>query len=273
LLVLPAGVAYAIRRRKEPRYQMLLWWAIGGLVYFSVGSATKRSYYMLPLYPAFALFCGAVWDAASRQTVSRSENVTARPLPPRLFRAGAFLASVLVTLLGLVAVILPFRYALAPKALFVVAGLAATVAGTWSCLAGLRHRWTGAMSGALVAVVILQLLYVGHIVPPLNSYISGKPFYEAAGSLLGPGRLAVFHAHRSLTAFYMDRRYVPVWRMQDIRRALRDHRGGFLVADPRYIAQVVQLKPVLVQTLHSPFGQTRQLGLFRLPSRRLEQLR
>jgi 4-amino-4-deoxy-L-arabinose transferase-like glycosyltransferase len=287
LPLLPAGIVHAFRHRHERRFQVLLWWALGGLAFFSLASATKRSYYLLPLYPALAILCGAMVDAVlvkgarggsprgGRLTPSAETPETARAsaldpaaadVPDKLFAGGAYVIALLATFLGLVALAAPLRFDVRPAWLFFIAGMVAAFLGGWALQLLHTRRAPASLIKSGPAILLLLLLYVGHIVPPLNAYISGKPFYIEAAPLVGDAsELAVFHAQRSLTAFYMNRLVRKPWTAREVRQAVTGGEEGFVVADPAYAEQIEGLQPVLVRWLRSPFGQTRRLGLYRLP--------
>lgn len=64
LVLLPA-LAYAIRNRADPAIRFLLAWAIPAWLFFEI-VPTKLPHYVLPVYPALALLCGAALLSGSK---------------------------------------------------------------------------------------------------------------------------------------------------------------------------------------------------------------
>ncbi len=195
------------------------------------------------------------------------------------------LAPAALVLLGSAAVALPLRYDVHPAAVPIAAGALAIGGGILALVRLRRGRRGWSFVGVLIAITALELAWFGEVVPPLNAYMGGEPFYREARAVLresgaaptappvaSPASpalpLAVCHASLAMTAFYLDHPGPQDWPDAAVVQAKVDEgRRGWLVADPRQVEGVTGLEPVLVRTLRSPFGQTRQLGLYRLPGR------
>jgi 4-amino-4-deoxy-L-arabinose transferase-like glycosyltransferase len=304
LPLLPAGLVFALRRRRERSFRLLLWWAVGGFLFFSLASASKRSYYLLPIYPAFALLCGAVWNTAresSRRTLFESlqhtaddAGASARNIPPadyaleapvqeekeddsgadwlprRLVLWGALLVAVVVILAGLVTIVLPWRCTVPSRALFGVAGAGAVVMGTLAAHRMLNVRWRRAFSSLIIALCLVYLPFLGRVVTKLNNYYSGRMFWRTAAQVLDaeavPPLLAVVrHDDRPFAAFYLDREDVEIVDVAAVASRTRDRQGGYVIANPQRLQDIAGLRPMLLQTLRAPCGRERQLGLFAIP--------
>lgn len=252
VLLLPWGAAAAWRRRAEPRCQLLLWWALGGLVFFSLASATKRSYYLLPLYPGFALLVAAAWRDLAQQR-----------RPGRALRLLPLLTLAAVPLLGVTFLALPFFYPEVPRTAFLAGGLLTTALGAAALLAAGRGRWAQALPLAAGATVFLHLAYFGHLVPPTNASMSGKPFFTEAAPLIGTEQVTLVDGNLALSAFYLHRiayRYVPG---RDFEAAMADNPGGLVITSPGTAHRLGGLEPILEREFTEPFGKKRGLGLYR----------
>jgi 4-amino-4-deoxy-L-arabinose transferase-like glycosyltransferase len=257
LPLLPAAVLHAWRQPQR-LWRVLLWWSLGGLFLYSLFS-TKRSYYLLPLYPAFALLCGAVWTAALRQAL-RGRAIE------RLFRLGGGLTAGLLGLLGLAAAVLPAWSDLGPVLLFAGAGGLVFLLAAGGLVLFLRRRLGLAFLGLAGASVLLELLLVGHVLPPLHDYLSGRPFYREAAPRVDGQPLGVYRANLSMTAFYLDPPHLADWHEEQLRAALAAGEEGLVVAPAAEAARLPGLEPILERDLVSPFGDRRRLGLYRMAS-------
>ncbi len=304
LAVLPAGLVFAFRRRRERPFRLLLWWAVGGFLFFSFASASKRSYYLLPIYPAFALLCGAVWNTA-RESYRRAlpellrhagaaAGAPGRSLPPvdyaleeptreeapgdpgvdrlprRLVLWGALLVAAVVVLAGLATIVLPWICTVPSRALFGVAGAATVVMGALAGYRILHVRWRRAFSSLIIGLCLVYLPFLGRMVPKLDNYYSGRMFWRSAAQVLDaepvPPLLAVVrHDDRPFAAFYLDRQDVEIVDVAAVAARTQAREGGYVIASPQRLHDIAGLRPLLVQTLRAPCGRERQLGLFAIP--------
>jgi hypothetical protein len=170
-----------------------------------------------------------------------------------------------VFLVAVAASVWPFYSDLEPSWLFLVTGILAAAAAVWAAFQINHKRMLAAFTSLLIGVVLIHLLYLGHFVPPLNAYLSGKPFYEEARRYLGPGRVGLFHCHLALSSYYLDRPAPLVLNStKEVQRAIIEGDVAYLVADPRFVPEIEGLKPLLTKTVRSPFGKERPLTLYRL---------
>lgn len=276
LFLWPAGVVWAWRRRRTDRLApLLLWWSLGGLVFFTVASATKRSYYLLPLYPAFALLGAGFWRGYRDREL--------RPLfPAALGRlvwgltgsvvAGLVLAAGMAVGLGRLA--WPWG----------VAALASLLIG-WIMLGSGRRGWNRLrrrpeLPDAILAAAIVLLLYHAAIVPPWHAFLSGKPFLLAARSFIAAEESAAHPAapaaprprifacdiELEIAAFYLGVRPFNIAGADKLPDLVARGGGGWLITRVEHAAAVEGLTPALAQTLHSPLREeSRTYGLYRLP--------
>ena len=116
-ILLPFGLWYGWRARREPAVLFCLAWILPTWVVFEL-TATKLIHYVLPTYPALAVLCAAGWLARPDQPLRR---------PYRLFLAVFLL---LALLLGAAPVIFSLQYGTGPSAIWAL-GIAITLAGIW----------------------------------------------------------------------------------------------------------------------------------------------
>jgi 4-amino-4-deoxy-L-arabinose transferase-like glycosyltransferase len=254
------GLVWAWQRRRHDRLsRLLLWWTLGGLVYFTLASATKRSYYLLPLYPAFALLAATFWLGWRQRRPDDG-------FPLRLLQVAWIATSIVVAGLLAASVValargwLDWRWAV---------GLAVVLGSGGAVLA--RHGWRALVDlpALILAAGAVLLVYHAAIVPPLHAYLGGKPFYTEIRSLLDdqpPARLLLCRVHLTLTAFYLETQRFHEAQPATLAEHAARGGGGWLITRPDLAAGVPGLVPVRERTLHSPYGpETRSLGLYRLP--------
>jgi 4-amino-4-deoxy-L-arabinose transferase-like glycosyltransferase len=249
------GLVRAIRHRDDLRLQLLLWWIVGGIVFFSLFSANKRVYYLLPLCPAIALLCASVWEAAAQSRSSRA------------FTRAAKLTAVFVLMVGVASASLPSWTELRPSAVFVLVGLAGASMAIWSLVQVRRQRWIRAFGGLIIASSVLYLLYAGAVLPPWNLYLSEKPFYEETASLVGSETFYTYKLPVVLSAFYMERHGPKLWTLGSIEELIAQGDGGYLLTRPQYVRQLDSLELVYSRTSRSPLGVEKEIALYRLPQR------
>lgn len=262
LLLLPAALALAWQRRRERRWLFLLAWGVGGLLLFSVSSPSKRSYYLLPLYPAFALMVGGLWAAVAAEAPAAKARAGAAARA--LFLGGAWLLAAALAGAAIAAPLAARRLALSPAALFAAGGAAAGVAGALAARALARRRPWRAWALLTAGVAIVELLYVGHVVPPLNTLVSGKAFFTEVAPLIGDQPAASADLEFSLAAFYLDRDDLQAWWVRDMDRDLARRDVRYVLGDPNKIGTRPGLEPVLARRYAAPLGGVREFALYRV---------
>jgi 4-amino-4-deoxy-L-arabinose transferase-like glycosyltransferase len=244
------AVVGAFRSRQQENRRLLLWWALGGLIFFSVASATKRSYYLLPLYPAFALLIAARWDDLVRQIRS------GRWIP--------LLGLITVLVLGVAMAILPLAISSVPRVPFLIGGVLTTVAAGMAIFFSRHARWTPALFWVIGAAACLHLTYFGWFVPRANAFHSGKPFFTEARPLIGDRPVILLETHLTLSVFYLHEVPWAYARKEKFLQVAEENPGALVVADPALAARFPRLVPVLVKELTEPLGKKRKLGLYQM---------
>ena len=256
VLLLPWSVFRAWPHRRNPRYTILLWWALGGFVFFSLASATKRSYYLLPLYPAFALLMAAGWKDLCRLADGGSEGGWREKWGPRL-------SGGLLLVLGLGLLVLPWVYPDIPRTSFTICGLITTIFSVLAMTAARQERWVRNLAFLVAGATFLHLAFFGHLVPPTNNYHSGKTFFTEAAPLLKDQKVMLVEVPLALSSFYLHG--VPYSNVQrdDLHRALAAKPDHLVIMRPEHARRVAGLEPLLERFFREPFGKERGLGLYR----------
>lgn len=262
LLLLPAALALAWQRRRERRWLFLLAWGVGGLLLFSFSSPSKRSYYLLPLYPAFALMVGGLWAAVA--AAAPAAKARAGAAARVLCLGGAWLLAAALAGAAIAAPLATRRLALSPAALFVAGGAAAGVAGILAARALARRRPWRAWGLLTAGVAIVELLYVGHVVPPFNTLVSGKAFFTEVAPLIGDEPAASADLEFSLAAFYLDRDDLQAWWVRDMDRDLARRDVRYVLGDPDKVGTRPGLELVLARRYVAPLGGVREFALYRV---------
>ncbi len=201
-------------KKKEDHFLLLYF---GALFLFFTLSGSRRSYYLLPLFPAAALFVGKMW---SDLTVQREKG---GPLYLEVILPGGLLALIFTT----AAALLFFRpdflrpYEVFPLHLYGVAALLAAA----GVLAGtvLFTRRKGWMAVVLFLLVIgaVEIYYNEVLVPEMETYRGLRPFCAEVNAMEIPReRLAVLHQWRQGNLyFYLDE--IPIRRIEEAEEARR----------------------------------------------------
>ncbi len=192
--------------RREP-HSALLYWCIGYVVLFSA-SLNKQEYYILPAYPAAAL-----WLA----------HQTRRHAPPRwLFRPLA-----LVILAAIVAVYLFAAHTLRPGLLWLPLLVAPLVAGA---LALRRLDWTAA------ALAVFYALAFACYLPPFEAYkpVPGfaQKIKEQTKSLVAEGEqveVGYYNFAAPSLVFYLNRPIFESYSLTDAVARMRSSKMVFMI--------------------------------------------
>ncbi len=189
-LLLPFALAWVHRARlwRDRNVQLLLWWFGTFFVFLSM-AATKRQLYLLPAYPAIALFLG-IWISAVLSP-SESPSGTPSPRPIRiygLFMAG-FLVAVGVALMGVGSGILDVVDAseLSPTVVAAIPALRPPITalgavliagGLWIGIAALRRTTEGVLLRTGMTHVVVYLVLLAWLLPAANPIKTSRPQAE-----------------------------------------------------------------------------------------------
>ncbi len=251
-LLIPALVV-AWRRRRERAWRTLGWWVVGGFLFYTFSSTSKRSFYLLPLYPGMALMIAGGWDhwfAAERPTDPLARRMLAVVLGLILTAGAGFL-------------VLPVVYPGIPRVPFTLAGTVTLLLGAVAVFRWGRHHPRAVFSYLVAGCSVLFLAWFGHLVPLENRYLSGSPFFEEIVPRLGEAEVILVEMPVPLTAFYLHGHpYLNEPRSKVLDR-LREDPRRLVVTTPRTAGKLGFLQPVLEKSLRDPFGRERTLGLYR----------
>ncbi len=254
IFLLPGALVMAWRKRSQRVWQILLWWVVGGFVIYSLASANKRSYFLLPLYPGFALVIAGAWQ----EWFGRDRPAGLMARLPLQMAAGA------VALIGAALFALPFFHSGLPETAFRVGGLLGLLSGSAGLALWGRYGPDALFGGVVTGSAILYLAWFGHFIPVENAYASGKPFYAVAEPLIGDAELILVEVPVPLSLFYLPGhpyRNLPRSRMDE---ALVEGQKSVIVTTPAIAAEFPELVPLVVRTLRAPFHKDRCLGLYML---------
>ncbi len=242
-LLLPLALWWIWRKRawSDPRQQLLLWWFGVFFAFLSV-AATKRQLYLLPAYPAAALFVGQ-WVAAvvgGRAGFGGIER--------RFATVAAVLAGSLLVLLGGILLsaalgvdLLVQRFALDPSETAVAGslrapglgiGLVSVVAGLWVLRARRYPDLSRALCRLAIGIAPICFLVLCWFMPrfnpvktyePAGRWIAGNVGSETVVGLANPRR---GRAKMAAFGFYSRRNVELLDTEAAIERFLRDHPGS-----------------------------------------------
>lgn len=249
----------------------LVWFAT--VFVFYSASSSKRSVYILPLYPAAALLLGAWWQALRRGEVELPRGFE------RLIQAAGYASAgvILIAVAGVLAEaggldpFAPIRPLLHPKDrsnLPLFSGVVAShplAFGAWllgvsgamiGLVVGLRRRAWEAVFGALAVFTTSLFLLVNHVIQPtIAAARTYRPFMERVVSQVGPRPLFFYRCFDSGALFYADRRipfyapvatptepyYVLAWEKEWERLGRLDQRGNETAISPDEASPHVRL--------------------------------
>ncbi len=256
-LFLPGALFHEFRKgfpmEKGRRFALLYFCAL--FLFFTL-SGSRRSYYLIPLFPAGSLIVGRMWsDLIQHPPRTRGERLQ-MVVPTFLLFLLFSLVSVL--LLSRPPFLRPYsslsltRHGLV--AAFFSAGLVAAL------LFFLKNRIRVFVALFLVVIASADLYYIAGITPEMESLRDLKSFCGKVNRLHIPGgRLAVLHQWRQGNLyFYLDR--IPIRRFErpdSARRYLRDPKNRLLI-EAKDIEQVGGLDSVVVLMQQAPSGGKRK---------------
>lgn len=260
LLLLIGGFVHCWKERKQTSHLMLLWWALGGLIFFSVSSSTKRSYYLLPLYPGFALVCSVYWD----DLVRRAEQA----LPRGKWRTFTSLGTiVLVLVAGTVFGSLPIFFPNMPQTPVILPGVLTVIAGGFALYFHQKGNLSTALNSAIAGAAFLFLGVFGSVIPLVNTHTTCKPFFAEAAPMMGDETVLLYKVPAALTVFYLHQQPWTYTKDKSFAAAANDSTGALVITRPSVAAQWEGLTPLLEREFTEPFGKTKGLGLYRTPQK------
>ena len=198
---LPGAVYLCFSQKGFAERKQLLFpfvWLAGLFVFFSL-SHTKRSEYLLPVFPAMALLTGYVIDRGLRE---KSDSLLRRRLLiwPSFFLFGIIMAAGIGSAVYGAALSMDWFLTVLPASLMLVIGASA---------AFIFFRRNKLMPSLLTValVLVLSVAYsVGPVVAKKNDNDSAKPFCLKVAKYLKPGeKLKVFRFSRPVFGVYTQR--------------------------------------------------------------------
>jgi len=198
-LFLPGALHLAFTRRSggdRPALRLLLVWAVGLFVFFSLSQA-KRNEYLLGMYPPLALLVGYWGDKAAGLWQEKYYRRTVM-IPALIF----------MVFLALATIMLPVATGIFFKEWFAAAAGVSVIAGICALL--LRHARRSGQAGRLlylpaVFIFVFTLYGVHVLVPKLDSYKSPRPLcQEIRSRLKNGGQWAMYKFYRAAYVYYTD---------------------------------------------------------------------
>lgn len=208
-LFLPAlGWAWARRKSKTADYGAALLWFASVFAFFSL-SASKRSQYILPLYPAAALMTGAflataLAPAAKALTPWRRAGVWAL--------RGLACAAVALAAGGSAAAAARFRPYLLPAAAGAV--LLAALGG-WMLRETFRPTLGRAVSVVPIGFLLIHLLVQPLAAPQVERRKSPRPYAREVAGLVGAHHLVSYRYSKASLDFYAPAEMGEVYYLYD----------------------------------------------------------
>ncbi|HJY83282.1 MAG TPA: glycosyltransferase family 39 protein [Candidatus Binatia bacterium] len=221
----PLAVFLYQRRRTwtEDGFRYLLVWAATVFLFYSAASS-KRSVYILPLYPAVALLLGVWWQELRQGTVALPRIVLVLLRGSGYVCFGMFLLAIAAVLAQFsghdpLAVIRPLLHPKDQSSLPIFTGIVAAypcafllwfaVVGPSALILvrGVRRQYWGEVFASLVAFTISTFLLVNNIFQPaLGAARTFRPFMSEVVAHVGNAPLFFYRAFDSGALYYADRR-------------------------------------------------------------------
>ncbi len=198
-LLLPATLVYGFRSGKEknPGRTFLWIWFLSVLVFFSL-SESKRSLYIVPLYPALSLLVAEALDRISEEKDFSS-------LLPWVKGGGLVFSLLLVVAGGAVAWLAATRFPdlARPAVLFIAVVLATSFLLTRAIRKG-EGRWM--VTTLLASAIGLEILMAGIVYPAIDMKSrSSKKLCRMVASKIGEADLGCIGFHPPSAVFYINR--------------------------------------------------------------------
>jgi 4-amino-4-deoxy-L-arabinose transferase-like glycosyltransferase len=242
-LLWPLAAGCALRglrsqdRREAMAWRLLVSW-VGVLVIFFSLSAGKRGIYLLPIFPALALACGAGLERA----------LEARARLPRSISSGLVIAALSLVGWGLWRAANPHSAVEPYPGLSIPVPFAAAIAATTAlalALAWGRSAVTQVLA-TLAAVTAVELAIFHILLPSLNESKSPRPIAVEISRVSEPGEPVGIFSDRPMVAamaYYARRPIDPLPDLASIEPFLAVG-GRTIVTRARDLAQVQRMVPV-----------------------------
>jgi 4-amino-4-deoxy-L-arabinose transferase-like glycosyltransferase len=219
-------IVFLYRRRRvwaEKEYLYLIVWIATVFLFYSVAKS-KRSVYILPLYPAVALLIGAWWQELRHGSTVMSTTFF-RLIQGSgylcLLLAGVTIAAIGAQALGYdpLAVIRPLLHPRDQSNLPMFTGIVSTHPGaflSWSVVTsvavgllvtGIRRRYWGWVFTGLAAFTVSAVLLVNNVFQPtVATTRTYRPFMERVAAQVGQAPLFFFQTFDNGALYYSKRR-------------------------------------------------------------------
>jgi 4-amino-4-deoxy-L-arabinose transferase-like glycosyltransferase len=245
LVFLPGAfyLCFAERTRDDRRRLLMPFvWVVGLFLFFSV-SKTKRSEYILPIFPALALLVGYALDWA----LLRWENLQVRR---------RFLTRPLYVILGMgaVAALIGAIYAATISLDWLGIVLPITVLVLVGCaISYLLVRRERAVQ-SIVALVIMVAAVVAYASGPLvakqNQEKSAKPFCQQINDYLGPGEtLKTYRFYKAMYGVYTERFVEVATDHEKLARWFASEEPVYIVTEEEDYLEVAESFPMPIHVV------------------------
>jgi 4-amino-4-deoxy-L-arabinose transferase-like glycosyltransferase len=233
-LFLPGAFYLCFSQQTKMERKQLLFpflWVVGLFVFFSI-SRTKRSEYLLPIFPAMALLVGYVIDRSLR---SWDESLFWRRLiswPLHITVGLLAVAGIGIAVYGAILSI-DWLLIIVPLSLFFILG----ALGVYY----LFHRGKPMMSIlTIVLTLVLSVSYgVGPIVSQKNKSKSAKPFCLKIRQYLPPGeKLKMYGFSRPIYAVYTERFTDVAWDTNILKKWFESKNPVYVVAKEKDFLEI-----------------------------------
>lgn len=249
-------------RTRGDRERLLLpfVWVVGLFVFFSI-STTKRSEYLLPIFPGLALLVGYALDWA----LLRWEDSELR---------ARFLTRPLQVVVALGALAGPgvaiFAATRGAEWLVIVLPVAALFLVGSAVAYRFLHRERPLQAIVTVALAITAVVAygAGPVVAKRNEDNSAKPFCQKLAPYLRPGdKLKTFRFYKPMYAVYTERQVKVATKISKLEEWMGRERAEYVVTEARRYAEIEDDFPLPIHVLlREKVGGTEMLLLSNVPS-------
>jgi 4-amino-4-deoxy-L-arabinose transferase-like glycosyltransferase len=255
-LFLPVGFLVAIEtyknKDKDPTFFfskivfLFLW--IWPCFFVFILTSTKRDYYLLPLYPALALFIAWIWD--------RSITHQTSPKQQKFFSFSVVGTTLIFLLSGNGSPI--FTYYFFPD-LFGIALILSLVQLTLgSCILFLffKGRFYLAFAGIILVILISWGFWFTVGLPKLDSFRTRKDFFREVASFVGPHTLLNYSYNGYDLQFYVKRIIPIVNDPEALYKLLQSSGPVYAIMESNYLVSLdeTKVKVVLVRDWIDPLN-------------------
>ncbi len=216
VLLFPAALKRCLDCREKEEFLLLLCWFVGNFLFFSLAK-TKRSTYLIPIYPAYALMVAAYLKDAGSHVVERFSRIVAG-------------MALMVSLLGLL-------FSLYNSS---IAGVVGGLALGLATFIFYRRRYTG-LWGVSTLLALTLLLALNLWVPLYNPCKSVKEVSLRARKLVDKGHTlylyGIGNSHAGGFNFYTGIVPIPLLGRGE---NMCVHRGGVFITKGRYFDRLIK---------------------------------